>query len=34
MRALVAIVLHAGFGLGVAIIFWLGIHLSRRSAAP
>jgi hypothetical protein len=34
MRALVAIVLHAGFGLGVAIIFWLGMHHSRRSAAP
>ena len=34
MRALVAIVLHAGFGLGVAIIFWLGMHPSRRSAVP
>jgi hypothetical protein len=32
--ALAAIALHAGFGLGVAIIFWLGMHLSRRRAAP
>jgi hypothetical protein len=33
-RVLVAIVLHAGFGLGTAIIFRFGRHLAGRRAPP